>query len=102
MLHNTAGTKEWTTKWPYIANAVFRIIEMMVNKLAFVGFKGSDRPPHWIRPGMLSCMFPALDGPRVCFRSECCIGGKSMAASRVNCSFAPTRQRRARGWTSRK
>jgi len=25
MLHNTAVTKQCTTKWPHIANAVFRI-----------------------------------------------------------------------------
>jgi len=23
--HNTAMTKQWTAKWPYIANAIFRI-----------------------------------------------------------------------------
>jgi len=27
MLRNTAVTKHWTTKWPYIANAVFRIVK---------------------------------------------------------------------------
>jgi len=25
--HNTAVTKQWTTEWPYIANAVFRIVK---------------------------------------------------------------------------
>jgi len=24
--YNTAVTKQWTTKWPYVANAVFRIV----------------------------------------------------------------------------
>jgi len=27
ILHNTAVTKQWTAKWPYIANAVFRIVQ---------------------------------------------------------------------------
>jgi len=33
-------------KWPYIANAVFRIVKnhIMVNKVTFVGFRGGDRP----------------------------------------------------------
>jgi len=26
MLHNTAETKQWMTKWPCIANALFRIV----------------------------------------------------------------------------
>jgi len=26
VLHNPAATKQWTTKWPYIANAV-RIVQ---------------------------------------------------------------------------
>ena len=33
MLHKTAGIKQWTTKWPYIANAVFRIVKIMVNEV---------------------------------------------------------------------
>jgi len=36
------------------------------------------------------------------FHSECCIGGKSMAAPHVNCSFVPTHQRWAQGWTGHK
>ena len=38
--HNTAVTKQWTTKWPYIANAAFRIVKIMVNKvtIAYPGF----------------------------------------------------------------
>jgi len=28
-------------------------------------------------------------GPRGDFRSECCTGGESMSASRVNCYFLP-------------
>jgi len=27
MLHNPAVTKQWTTKWPYIANVVFQVAE---------------------------------------------------------------------------
>jgi len=27
MLHNTATTKQWTTKWPYIGNAIFSIVK---------------------------------------------------------------------------
>ena len=40
--------------------------------------------------------------PHGCFGSECCTGGESMAAPRVNCSLAPTQLCRARGWTGRK
>jgi len=29
-------------------------------------------------------------GPRGCFRSECCTGGESMTAPRVNCFLAPS------------
>jgi len=27
VIHNTAVTKQWTAKWPYIANAVFQIVQ---------------------------------------------------------------------------
>jgi len=27
VLHNTAVTKQWMAKWPYIANVVFRIVK---------------------------------------------------------------------------
>jgi len=27
MLHNTVVSKQWTAKWSYIANAVFRIVQ---------------------------------------------------------------------------
>jgi len=43
MLHNTARTKQWTTKWPYSSNAVFPIVKVIVNK-SFVCFRGADRP----------------------------------------------------------
>jgi len=33
-------TKQWTTKWPYIANAVFELQKIMVNKVTFVSFRG--------------------------------------------------------------
>jgi len=43
-------TKQWTPKWPYIANAVFQIFKIMVKKVTFVGFSWGDRPSPWIRP----------------------------------------------------
>ena len=49
ILHNTAVTKQWTAKWPYISNAIFRLVQMMVKRVAFVGLKEGD-PPPWIRP----------------------------------------------------
>ena len=30
--------KQWTAKWPYIANVVFRIVKIMMNEVAFAGF----------------------------------------------------------------
>jgi len=27
MLHKIAVTKQWTTKWPHVANAVFQILK---------------------------------------------------------------------------
>ena len=39
-------------------------------------------------------------GPRGYIRSECCAGGESMAAPRVNFVLGHTYQRRARGWSS--
>jgi len=41
-------TKQWTAKWPYIANFVFRIAKIMVNKVTFAGFWRGNRP--WIHP----------------------------------------------------
>jgi len=41
-------------------------------------------------------------GVRGYFRGECCIGGKSTAAPRVNRFLAPTHQRRAWDCTGRK
>ena len=38
------------------------------------------------------------NGPRGCFRSECCTGGESVVAP----FLAPTHQRQARGWIRRK
>jgi len=37
-------TKEWTTKWLYIANAVSELYQIMVKKVTFVGFRGGNRP----------------------------------------------------------
>jgi len=42
---NTAVTKQWTPKWPYIANVVFQIFKIIVKKDTFVGFTVGDRPP---------------------------------------------------------
>jgi len=45
MLRNIAVTKQWTIKWPYIVNVVYRIVcKIMVNKITFVGLRGGDRP----------------------------------------------------------
>jgi len=30
MLHQTAVPKQWTIKWPYIANVVFQIVQNYV------------------------------------------------------------------------
>jgi len=41
-------TKQWTVKWPYIANAV-SVSELQKNsgeKNYFVGFTGGDHPIH--------------------------------------------------------
>jgi len=38
MLHNTAVTKEWTAKWPSIANAVFWIVQNNSKKSYFRRF----------------------------------------------------------------
>jgi len=32
------------TNWPYIANAVSELYDIMANKVIFVSFRGSDRP----------------------------------------------------------
>ena len=42
------GFSQWGNSWsPYIANVPFRTVQIVVNKVAFVGFKGGDRqsPP---------------------------------------------------------
>ena len=39
MLHNTVVTKHWMAKWPYITSAVFRIVQIMVNKVTSVSFR---------------------------------------------------------------
>jgi len=38
--------KKWTAKWPYIANADFRIVQIMVKEATFVGFRGGG---SWTR-----------------------------------------------------
>jgi len=40
--------KQWTAKWPYIANALFRIIQNHGEKVTYVGFRGAIA--LWIRP----------------------------------------------------
>ena len=47
-----SSDKQWTPKWPYIANTVFQIFKIMVEKVTFVGFTVGDRPP-WNRPCVL-------------------------------------------------
>ena len=27
IFHNTAVAKQWTAKWPFVANAVFRVVQ---------------------------------------------------------------------------
>jgi len=44
ILHNTAVTKQWTKKWPLIANVISELYKIMTNKSIFVGFRGRDRP----------------------------------------------------------
>ena len=46
MLHSTVVTKQRTAKWPYIANLVFALYKIMVNKVNFRSFRGGDRPNH--------------------------------------------------------
>jgi len=62
ILHNTAVTKQWTSKWPYIANAVFRIVKIMVKKVIYVRFKGAIAPitPTWIRPCIMGALHTEL------------------------------------------
>jgi len=45
MLHNTGVTKQWTKKWPYIANVVLRIVHNLVKKITFVDFRGGGDLP---------------------------------------------------------
>ena len=47
LLQNTAVTKQWTTKWPYMLFS--DLYKIMVNKVTFVGFSGTIFP-SWIRP----------------------------------------------------
>jgi len=43
-------TKQRTTKWAYIANAVLRICKKNMNKAKFLGARGNDRT-NIIAPG---------------------------------------------------
>jgi len=38
-------TKQWTTKWPYIANDVSELYKIVVKKVTFAGFMGAIVPP---------------------------------------------------------
>jgi len=62
ILHNTAVTKQWTSKWPYIAIVVFRIVKIMVKKVIFVRFGGAVTPitPTWIRPCIMGALHTEL------------------------------------------
>jgi len=44
MLHDIALSKQWTETWPYIVNAVFRLVQIRLNEITFVGFKGAISP----------------------------------------------------------
>jgi len=44
LLHDTAVTKQWTAKYPYIANAVFRIVHSHGGKSYFRRFLESPPP----------------------------------------------------------
>jgi len=43
-LRNTAVTKQWTAKWPYIAIAVFQLHKIVVNKVTFLKSRGAIAP----------------------------------------------------------
>jgi len=43
-------TKQWITKWPYIANAVFPIVQNHAEKCHLGKFWGGDRPPSLDQP----------------------------------------------------
>jgi len=47
--HHTAVTMQWTSKWPYIAKVVVRIVQNHGEKVTFACFRG-ERSPPWIRP----------------------------------------------------
>jgi len=55
-------TKQWTPKWPYIANAVFRIVKIMVKRVVFVRFRGAiaSITPTWIRPCIMGALHTEL------------------------------------------
>ena len=51
-------TKRWTTKWPYVANALFQIVKNHGEWSYFLGFRWGHRPPL---DAPLSCiLFPFL------------------------------------------
>jgi len=56
MLHCTAVTKQWTAKWLYVTNAVFRIVQNHGGKSYFRRLYGDDRPNH-LPPGSASNAF---------------------------------------------
>jgi len=44
-------TKQWTTKWPQIANVFFRIVQNSGEKVTSPDFRGGDRPKHLVLLG---------------------------------------------------
>jgi len=63
LLQNIVFIKQWTTKWPYISNAVFRIAGLQHHeKVTFIGFREGDRPNRPLHPD------PPLPGSGVTFQ----------------------------------
>ena len=54
MLHNIALTKQWTETWPYIVNAVFRLVQNQVEWNYFRRFQGAISP---ISPSLGPALF---------------------------------------------
>jgi len=57
MLHNTAVTNQWTAKWPYIANAFFRITQNHGEQSYFRIFqeRRSPQSPRGSAPVYVTC-----------------------------------------------
>jgi len=58
MFHNTAVTKQWTAKWPYIGNAGFRIVQNYGEKSYSCRFLGGYRRNHHpLDPPLIETIF---------------------------------------------